>query len=236
MSSADNSKGIAQDAHRFKVLPLHPDPLVRAGIVASLRRHATFEVVEDGLDGATPDAGPIAVVVADYHQALQLADGAVPTERRSLAMARILALTTSDGEADIRRALHAGVHGYLLRGEPLNELIEGVTALAHGGRYLSRSIAQRLMDSLTPATLTAREMDVLQLVAAGESNKAVARELQIEIGTVKSHMNAILAKLNATSRTQAAAIARTRGLLEHRLVLPRLLHRVPYVAPMTQKI
>ena len=202
------------------VLLLHPDPLVRAGIVACLRPHADLEVFEDGHDGVIPDAGSIAVVIADYHQALQLTTTADRAERGALAMASILVLTSNDREADVRRALEAGVQGYLLLGGPLSELIEAVTALAHGGRHLCRSIAQRMVESLTRASLTAREMDVLQHVAAGESNKSIARQLQIEVGTVKSHMNAILGKLKATSRTQAAAIALTRGLVEHRPVSP----------------
>jgi two-component system NarL family response regulator len=111
-----------------------------------------------------------------------------------------------------------------------------VTALARGLRYLGRSVAQRMADSLIRTSLTSREIDVLQLVVAGESNKAIARRLCIEVGTVKTHMNGILAKLNATSRTQAAAIAVTQGIVEERMPIPAgtLASRVPRVEPVMQ--
>ncbi len=204
---------------RSTILVMHPDPLLRAGLVAALSQHAAFEVLVEGIDTAGSDELRIDVVIADYGHAMRLADPAVRAAQRRLAAARILALTSNDREADIRRAIEAGVHGYLLLGGPLGELIEGVTTVARGVRYLGRSVAQRMADSLTRATLTSREVEVLRLVVAGESNKAIARQLQIEVGTVKSHMSAIMTKLGATSRTQAAAIAATRGLVEERVVV-----------------
>ena len=135
------------------------------------------------------------------------------------AAARTLIVTTNDRETDIRRAIEAGIHGYILLGGPLAELIDGVTAVANGQRYLSRSVAQRMADSLTHTSLTSREIQVLSFAAAGESDKAIARELRIEMRTVKSHMTSIMSKLGATSRTQAAGIAATRGLVEPRAAL-----------------
>jgi len=201
------------------VLTLHPDALVRAGIVASLRQHGGFQIFEEGPDRTPWDANRIDVVIADHHQAMRLTGAAAQGTAGSLAYARILVLTSDDCEADIRRALEAGIHGYLVLGGPLSEFIEAVTALARGVGYLGRSVAQRMAVSLTRASLTSREIDVLQLVVAGESNKAIARRLRIEVGTVKTHMNGILGKLNATSRTQAAAIAVTQGIVEERLPL-----------------
>ena len=218
------------------ILALHPDPLVRAGVVASLRQHGSFEVFEGDPSAAASDGPTIAVVIAEYHQAMQLADAATRAANRRLATARILVLTTNDREAEIRRAIQAGIDGYLLLGGSLGELIESVATLAKGGRYLGRSVAQRMADSLTRTSLTSRECEVLGLVVAGECNKAIARCLHIEVGTVKSHMNAILGKLNATSRTQAAAIAVTRGLVEERMPIPRasFSRPLPRVEPMAQ--
>ena len=84
----------------------------------------------------------------------------------ALAAARILVLTTNDREADIRRAIEAGIHGYVMLGGPLDELIEGATAVANGLRYVSRSVAQRMADSLTHTSLTSREIEVLSLVVS----------------------------------------------------------------------
>ncbi|HEX6704133.1 MAG TPA: response regulator transcription factor [Albitalea sp.] len=218
------------------ILTLHPDPLVRAGIVASLRQHGGFEVFDEGRDRLDRDGSRIDVVIADYREAMRLAGAASQDRAGPLADARILVLTSDACEADIRRALEAGIHGYLLLGGPLSEFIEAVTALALDLRYLGRSVAQRMADSLIRTSLTSREIDVLQLVVTGESNKAIARRLCIEVGTVKTHMNGILGKLNATSRTQAAAIAVTKGIVKERTPIPAaaFASRAPRVGPMTQ--
>jgi DNA-binding NarL/FixJ family response regulator len=204
------------------VLTLHPSPLVRAGIAACLRRHGGFEVFDDRPDRVDRDNNPIDVVIADFDEAMRLAAAASHGTAGSLAGAKILVLSQDDCEADIRTALDAGIHGYLLLGGPLDEFIEAVTALARDLRYLGRSVAQRMADSLIRTSLTSREIDVLQLVVTGESNKAIARRLRVEVGTVKTHMNGILGKLNATSRTQAAAIAVTKGIVKERMPIPAL--------------
>ena len=221
---------------RSTVLTLHPDPLVRAGIESSLRHLDAFEVLDDSPDPASLAGRPVAVVIADLHQAMRLTEAAGPGVRRSFATARIMVVTSSDREEDIRRAIAAGIHGYVLLGGPVSEFVEGVTALANGGRYLGRSVAERMADSLTRASLTSRESEVLHLVAAGECNKAIARRLRIATATVKTHMNAILGKLSATSRTQAAAIAVKRGLVEERMPIPleSIAPRIPRNEPMAQ--
>ncbi|MET0918071.1 MAG: response regulator transcription factor [Burkholderiales bacterium] len=200
---------------RSTLLILHPDPLLRAGLLAVLHRHPAFEVVVDALDGMAADRPRIDVVITDYDHAVHLARSVDPAHHM-LSTARILVLTTNDREMDIRRAIEAGIHGYITLGGPVDELIDGATTVANGLHYVCRSAAQRIADSLTHTSLTSREFDVLSLVAGGESNKAIARELRIEVGTVKSHMTAIMTKLGATSRAQAASIAATRGLVRPR--------------------
>lgn len=198
---------------RANVLVMHPDPILSAGLVAALRQHASFEVfVHD--TGKFPAMGAtVHVVITDYCNAMRLAETRLAASGFS-GEARILALTHNDRETDIRRAIEAGVHGYLLLGGSLDELLDGVNAVACGLRYMSLSVAQRMADSLTRAALTMREKEVLRLVATGQSNKAIARLLTIELGTVKSHMSAILGKLGADSRTHAVRIATARGLVE----------------------
>lgn len=198
---------------RPNLLVMHPDPILSAGVAAALRRHTHFMVFVHGVDATGADAPRFDVVIADYANAMRLAQ---PDGRAQLGVnseARVLAFTGNDREADIRRAIEAGVYGYLLVGGSLEELIAGVTAVANGLRYMSVSVAQRMADSLTRASLTLREVEVLRLVATGQPNKAIARELSIELGTVKSHVSAIMTKLGASSRTQAARIAASRGLV-----------------------
>jgi two-component system NarL family response regulator len=197
---------------RLNVMVMHPDPIVCAGLVAALGRHANFTMRVHGDEDPDSGASPVDVVIADYETAMFLADPAATIDTR-LDQARILALTARDGEADIRRAIEAGVRGYLLLGATLDELADGVRALGSGTRFVSPAVAQRMADSLARVTLTTRENDVLRLVATGRSNKEIARLLAIELGTVKSHVSAIMSKLGAASRTQAASIAVTRGLV-----------------------
>ena len=200
-------------ARRSTILVTHADPLLRAGLWAALRQHAVFETLVEGFDDAGSVRPRIDVVITDYDNAMRLA-GSLRRAGDMATAPRLLVLTTNDREADIGRAIEAGVHGYILLGGPLAELIEGATTLACGLRYLSRSVAQRMADSLTRTPLTSREIQVLSLVAVGEPNKAIARELRIGMGTVKSHMTSIMSKLGATSRTQVAGIAAARGLIE----------------------
>lgn len=211
---------LPEERSPVNVLTLHSNPLVHAGIVASLRQHGGFEVFDEGPDPANRSGIRMDVVVADYHDAMRLAGAASEGTVGPLANARILVLTSDDRDMSVRRAIEAGIHGYLLLGGPLSEFIEAVTRLARGSRFLGRSVAQRIADSLVRASLTTREIDVLQLVVAGEPNKAIARRLRIEVGTVKTHMNGILGKLHATSRTQAAAIAVTQGIVQERMLTP----------------
>jgi len=165
---------------RSTIFVMHTDALVCAGLAAALRQHAGFDTLVDGCDDTNWDMPRIDVIVTDFDSAMRLA-GSVGGGVDTKAAARTLIVTTNDREADIRRAIELGIHGYVLLGEPLAELIEGVTAVANGLRYLSRSVAQRMADSLTHMSLTSREVEVLTLVAAGASNKAIARELRIEM-------------------------------------------------------
>ena len=201
---------------RTHVLVTHADPLLSAGIVSALRGQPGFEIFVNGVDIVNVEGPRIDVIVADYPRALQLLSERSRAGYRALAEARVLVLTANEREADIRRAIEAGVHGYLLVGSPLEELVEAVTLLASGVRYLARPVAQRMADSLARTALTARELEVLRLVVAGCSNKIIARDLRIELATVKTHMGVIMSKLGASTRTQAAAISSARGLVDDR--------------------
>lgn len=220
---------------RSTILVRHPDPLLRAGLAAALRQHARFETFVDVADDAISSPCQVDVVITDYEDAIHACASAHPIDG-ALAVARILVLTTNDREVDIRRAISAGIHGYIILGGPLEELIEGAAAVADGKRYVSRSAAQRMADSLSCTPLTSREIDVLSLVVAGESNKGIARVLGIELNTVKSHMTAIMTKLGANSRTQAARIAATRGLVEPRTSMGRIAVPAMFAARQPRRI
>ncbi|WP_042579612.1 response regulator transcription factor [Variovorax paradoxus] len=200
---------------RLNVLVRHPDPIVRAGLLAALRANASQDISVHEASDRSPNGEPtIDVVVTDYDNAMQLSDPGTRKAQGGLADARILAVTANDREADIRRAIQAGIHGYLLLGGTLDEFVDGVRKVGRGARCLCPVVAERIAESLAGDALTTREHEVLQLVITGQSNKVIARQLTIELGTVKSHMRAIMTKLGATSRTQAAGIALSRGLVD----------------------
>jgi DNA-binding NarL/FixJ family response regulator len=203
------------DSH-LNVLVTHRDPIVCAGVVAALGQHPSFEVCAQASgDGVTMESA-VDVVITDYDNAIRLTDRGARAANARLSDARILALTASDREADIRRAIQTGIHGYLLLGGSLDELIDAVRSVGLGERYVCPAVAQRMADCMAGERLTHRENEVLCLVATGQSNKAIARQLAIELGTVKSHVSSIMMKLGALSRTQAANIAVTRGLVDER--------------------
>ncbi len=218
---------------RIQVSVKYVDPLVAAGLTTVLSQQVDMEVVQDTGDGSESVASPTVpslkavdrpaqVIVADYARALSLAAHREAQRRHQPAHAaarpamKVLVVTPNDREHDVRSALEAGVDGYLELGCEVGELVSGVRQLARGARYLSQMAAAHIASSMGRSTLTCRELDVLCLVARGHSNKAVANRLDISEGTVKAHMKAILGKLNANTRTEAANIALQRGLIGER--------------------
>jgi len=194
----------------LRLLVSHPEPLLALGLVAALRQQARFQVSMAGIQaGSSAEAQPD-VVVTDYRGGLALARDASRLPQRSSA---IMVMTTYDREQDVKAAMQAGVHGYLLHGCSIEELATGVSVLGSGGRFFCQEVAQRIADSLTREPLTPRETDVLRLLALGQCNKSIARQLEITVGTVKGHLRAIFNKLQAGSRTEAVGIATRRGLI-----------------------
>ena len=203
-----------------RVLIVDDHPIVRSGLRAAFEGDGEIEVV--GEAGTGEDALRL---VAEAHpdvvlMDLQLGagiDGAETTRRlRALAEPpRVLVLTTYDSEADILRAIEAGATGYLLKDAEPADLRAAIGTAARGETVLAPSVATRLVSRVrTPArTLTARETQVLRMVAEGRGNQAIARELFITEATVKSHLVQVYAKLGVDSRTAAVAEARRRGVI-----------------------
>lgn len=135
--------------------------------------------------------------------------------RQNHAGVVVLVLTTYDGEEDIYRSLKAGAMGFLLKDVPKSELFRAIRQVCSGNRFIPEEIAHKLAGYIGEIELTARESEILQGIAKGYSNKQIANSLFITEGTVKSHVNHILRKLSAKSRTEAINIAIERGLLRN---------------------
>jgi DNA-binding NarL/FixJ family response regulator len=134
--------------------------------------------------------------------------------RGEYPQARIVMLTTSDSDGEIRRAMRAGASGYILKSMPKNELLGVIRTVHAGRRYLPPEVAARLSEHYGEDDLTSRELQVLQLIRDGHRNKQIADQLAIAETTVNFHIKNLVDKLQANDRTHAVTIAVRRGLLE----------------------
>jgi two-component system NarL family response regulator len=144
-------------------------------------------------------------------------EGGVSTVKRLLKKrpgAKILILTTYDTDEDIYRTMLAGAIGYVLKDTPSDELFVAIRTIASGQRYMSRTAGAKLAGRIGAPQITERELSVLRCVAAGQANKEIAGALGISEGTVKSHVNNIMQKLGALSRTDAAIAGLRKGLIK----------------------
>jgi len=204
----------------IRILVVDDHPVVRTGVRGMLDSHADFEVVGEAADGAEAIAQVEAlapdVVLMDLR--MPGVDG-VEAARQIRARhpgVQVLVLTTYDTDDDIVRAVEAGAVGYLLKDSPREELFRGVHAAARGESVLAATVASRLMGRMrAPAgqSLSAREVEVLMLVAEGRPNKEVARALFISETTVKTHLAHIFTKLGVDDRTAAVTVALDRGII-----------------------
>jgi DNA-binding NarL/FixJ family response regulator len=202
---------------RIRVLVADDHPVVRAGLAAVLVQQADLELVGEAENGERalamyrehrPD-----VCLMDLRMPVMDGVEAIRAITTEFPGARILALTTYEGDADIRRALEAGARGYLLKDMLLTEVIGAVRAVRRGERVIPTAVAARLAEFPDRSDLTEREVEVLQLVARGLSNKEVARAIGRTDETVKIHLKNTFAKLGVADRTEAVTVALTRGLI-----------------------
>jgi DNA-binding NarL/FixJ family response regulator len=134
--------------------------------------------------------------------------------RGEFPQARVVVLTTSDGDAEVQRALRAGAAGYVLKSSPQEELLTVIRSAHAGKRYVPAEVATRLAEHLGDDELTARELEVLRLIRDGSKNKEIAARLEISEATVNFHIKNLVSKLQANDRTHAVMIAIRRGMLE----------------------
>ena len=202
----------------IRLLIVDDHPVVRDGLVAILHQgEPDLEVVGEVGNGkeavtAWRTLRPT-VTIMDLQLPGQSGVEAIIAIRREDPDARVLVLTTFDGDADIQRALEAGARGYLLKNMRRGTLIEAVRAVAAGQRYLPPATAARLVEGMESERLTARELDVLKLLAQGHRNREIADSLGLAEPTVKIHVNNLLRKLQVKDRTEATMVALRRGII-----------------------
>lgn len=201
----------------IRLLIADDHPVVREGLAAMLNRRADLSVVGEASNGREavelyrrekPD-----VTLMDLRMPEMGGVEAIATLRAEFPHARFIVLTTYDGDEDIARALKAGAQAYLLKDTPRDELLDAIRAVHAGRKRIAPEMAAKLADRLTTPELTEREMEVLKLIVAGQSNKEIGAALTITEGTVKVHVNNLLGKLGVSDRTQAVTEALRRGLV-----------------------
>ncbi len=201
----------------IRVLCVDDHPLVRKGIASILANEPDIELVAEAGNGreaveqfrrTQPD-----VTLMDLRMPEMDGIEATRAIRNEFPDAKIIALTSYDGDQDVFRALEAGIRGYLLKEMVHTEVLRAIRTVAAGKRLVPSEVAERLPDAFPRAALTPREVEVLTLVARGFANKEIADQLGTASGTVKMHIQNILGKLGASDRTHAVTIALQRGII-----------------------
>lgn len=208
VGGAANTNTIAQQGDKVRVLIAHADAIVSAGLAALLGAHEDMQVT----GGDSTSLAAADVIILDHRGGLEHMRRCANAHHGE-AQPRVLIVTQLEREWEVRTAMMAGVHGYLLQNADTEQLLTAVRSLSRGTRYLSAELSRCVADSFTRIGLTSRETDVLQLLAQGQCNKSIARELGIGVGTVKTHVKGLFDKLGATARTHAVVLATRRGLV-----------------------
>jgi DNA-binding NarL/FixJ family response regulator len=202
----------------IRVMAVDDHPLMRAGIVGEINAQTDMQVVAEASDGDEalllfrkhrPD-----ITLMDLRMPKVDGIAAIASIHEHFPEARIIVLTTSAGDVQAVRAFKAGAVGYLLKNLLRTELVETIRSVHKGHKRIPPEVAQQIAEHAADDSITTRELEVLRLVAKGNSNKLIASDLNISEHTVKNHLKSILSKLNASDRTHAVMIALQRGFLD----------------------
>ena len=208
---------IRDTVQRIRVLTADDHPLVREGVVALLSTAPDIEMVGEAANGLEalelfralkPD-----ITLMDMQMPGMSGIDAIIAIRTECPVARVIVLTTYSGDVLAQRALKAGAHSYLLKSQVRRDLVETIRSVNAGQRRITPEIAMELAQHAMEDGLSVRELRVLELIATGNSNKHIARALDIAEGTVKSHVKSILSKLQANDRTHAVTLGMSRGII-----------------------
>jgi DNA-binding NarL/FixJ family response regulator len=206
------------DLASIRVLSIDDHPLLRQGIAAIINSQPDMLLVAEAANGSEgiqefrahqPD-----VTLMDLRLPDMSGIDTMIAIRTEFSGARIIMLTTFEGDVEVQRALEAGARGYVLKSMPPKELVEVIRQVHAGKKRVPAELAAQLAEHLSDEALTEREVDVLRHVAGGNRNRDIAERLFISEETVKVHIKHIMEKLGASDRTQAVAIAVRRGIIQ----------------------
>jgi DNA-binding NarL/FixJ family response regulator len=206
-----------QTPDRIRIFIVDDHPVVRAGLTSMLGTQQDIEVIATASSGDAAlealETTAADVILLDLRMPGLSGVKTIQEIRRSGYLTRIIVLTSFETDEDIYRAVQAGAQGYLLKDTSLKEMIEAIKNVHAGKRYIPRDIAARLAERMMRAELTARELEILRMLAKGLTNKQIGKVLSISDNTVKNHVNSVIEKLEVCDRTEAATTAIQRGII-----------------------
>jgi len=221
-SNSDRTEGMrtgsAKTTARIHIVVADDHPIVRDGVVASLKRERHLKVIGEANDGVE-----VLEFIKQHRPDIALLDLRMPRMnglevllalKELKLQTRAIVMTAFENEEDIQRSMKAGARAYLLKDCPQQILADAIRRVHSGEVYLPPQIAQKLVDRMQKPQISPRELEVLKAVAAGKSNKEIGVQLFISEGTVKTHVESLLDKLGAATRTSAVKAAVRRGLVQ----------------------
>jgi DNA-binding NarL/FixJ family response regulator len=206
------------EARRIRILMADDHPIFRTGVAAILAHQPDMDLVAEAINGEEavtlfhqhkPD-----IVLMDLRMPCRDGFDAISVILSEAPNARIIVLTTYEGDVQATRALHAGAVGYLLKNTLRKELLLTIRKVHDGQRHIPSEVARAIAEHVTDNALSMRELQVLGHAAEGFSNKRIATHMGISPETVKTHMKNILVKVKARDRTEAVVIAMRRGIID----------------------
>jgi DNA-binding NarL/FixJ family response regulator len=202
----------------IRILIVDDHPVVQAGLTSMLSTHAEIEVVGSASNGnealamvrqLAPD-----VLLLDLRMSGMSGIDVLHALRQMKSTARAIILTSFETDENIYRAFQEGAQGYLLKDTSQTQMLEAIAAVHAGRRYIPREIATRLAERMMRSSLTARESDILEMLAKGLTNKQIASALTISDNTVRNHVNSIMEKLEVSDRTEAVTVGLQQGIIQ----------------------
>lgn len=207
-----------REQRAIRILIVDDHPVVQAGLTSMLATHAEVEVIGSASNGKealamvkqlVPD-----VLLLDLRMSGMSGIDVLHALRQAKATARAIILTSFETDENIYRAFQEGAQGYLLKDTSQTQMLEAIAAVHAGRRYIPHEIATRLAERMMRSSLTARESDILEMLAKGLTNKQIASALTISDNTVRNHVNSIMEKLEVSDRTEAVTVGLQQGIIQ----------------------